>query len=108
MLGLAIILPVIGTFLYARVAFGRIGWWQFGVGLVAYHGLILMGFLNFDLGIGCALICASGWIAFREKYPWLVIAVVMRYAALVLFFIHLFSHGLFYKPHRQLRAGLHT
>ncbi len=94
MLGLAIILPVFGTLLYARAAFGRVSWWQLASGLIAYHGLILMGFLNFDLGIGLALLCASGWVAFRERWPRTVM-VLACICSVSLFFVHLFSMAFF-------------
>ena len=63
-----------GVILYARVVFGRWTAWSFASPVVAYNGLFLMGFLNFCLATGLALVIAAGWTAQRRDRPKLAIA----------------------------------
>jgi hypothetical protein len=79
-----------GVFCYAKACFGRVSWWQLGVGLVTYHDLIIMGFINFDLSIGLALLFAAHWIARRDAHPVQAIGVAIV-AAAALFFVHIFG-----------------
>jgi hypothetical protein len=58
-LGLAAALGVLGSVAYHRAVFGRSSWWPLGSALVAWHGLLLMGFVSFSLGVGLALLAAS-------------------------------------------------
>lgn len=86
----AVLLPVFGTVAYSRAVFGTRSLWPLGSVLVAYNGTLLMGFLNFVVGIGLALLLAAVWIAWRERYPARVIALTTVGAA-ALFFCHLMS-----------------
>ena len=63
-----------GVILYARVVFGRWTAWSFASPVAAYNGLFLMGFLNFCLATGLALVIAAGWTAQRRDRPKLAIA----------------------------------
>lgn len=89
-IGCAIVLPVFGTIAYSRAVFGTRSMWPPASALVAYNGTLLLGFLNFDAGIGLALLLAAAWIAWRERYPVRIVALAMA-GAVALFFCHLMS-----------------
>lgn len=86
----AIVLPVIGTIAYSRAVFRTRSLWPLASVLVTYNGTLLLGFLNFDAGIGLALLLAAAWIAWRERYPIRILMFVMG-GAVALFFCHLMS-----------------
>ena len=88
MLAAALVLPVIGAVLYSHTAFGRRSYWSIAVCLVAYNGLFLLGFVNFQLGIGLALVCAAAWLRWRETNPAATVALG-TICAVILFFSHL-------------------
>ena len=89
-IALTVLVPLLGVIAYAHASFGRASWWQLGAALVAYHALILMGFLNFDFSIGLALLLAAAWISYRDRYP--IPSVILGIsAAIILFFFHVFS-----------------
>jgi hypothetical protein len=88
LLAVALVLPVIGTILYSQAVFGRRSYWPLAGCLVACNGLFLLGFVNFQLAIGLALVCAAAWRRWRETRP--VAAVVLGLvSAAILFFSHL-------------------
>jgi hypothetical protein len=92
---LAILLPVIGTITYNRATFRTGSVWPLASALVAYNATLLLGFLNFAIGMGLALLYAAGWIAWRERYPRAVIALATL-ATSTLFFCHLMALVIFY------------
>ena len=88
LLAVALVLPVVGTILYSQTVFGRQSYWPLGVCLTACNGLFLLGFVNFQLGVGLALICAGAWRKWRDIRP--LAAVVLGVgSAVILFFSHL-------------------
>ena len=87
-LGVAILLPVIGTIAFSRATFGTRSAWPLASGLVAYNGTLLLGFMNFAAAIGIALLLAAAWIAWRERYPGRPVALA-GIGAVALFFCHL-------------------
>lgn len=88
LLAAALVLPVIGTVLYSHAVFGRRSYWSIAVCLVACNGLFLLGFVNFQLGIGLALVCAAAWLRWRETHPAATVALGAM-CAVMLFFSHL-------------------
>jgi hypothetical protein len=88
LLAVALLLPVIGTVLYSNVVFGRRSYWSVAVCLVACNGLFLLGFMNFQIGIGLALVCAAAWLRWRETHPVFTVAIG-AICAVLLFFCHL-------------------
>jgi hypothetical protein len=88
LLAAALLVPVIGTALYSNAVFGRRSYWPIAACLVACNGLFLLGFINFQLGIGLALICAAAWVARREAHP-VSTAAIGAICAVLLFFSHL-------------------
>jgi hypothetical protein len=82
----AVLLPVFGTIAYSRTIGGR--WWSLGAGLTAYNGHLLAGFLNFEIGIGLALLLAAAWLRWRDRNPLWAVGLAVP-GALILFACHL-------------------
>jgi hypothetical protein len=88
LIGFAMLLPVAGGVLFSRALFGRHTVWALGTCLVTANGLFLLGFINFQIGIGLAPICAAVWLHWRERRP-ILLAAFGAVAAGALFFSHL-------------------
>ncbi|MBE7210705.1 MAG: hypothetical protein INR65_06770 [Gluconacetobacter diazotrophicus] len=85
---LVLLAPVAGMLFYHRALFGQRRWWPLAGGLVACNALFLLGFMNFILSLGAALLVAAGWCRWREERP--VGAVAFGAAgATAVFFCHL-------------------
>ena len=69
LLAVALLLPVIGSVLYSQAVFARRSYWSIAVCLVACNGLFLLGFMNFQIAVGLAMICAAAWLRWRETHP---------------------------------------
>jgi hypothetical protein len=93
--GLAILLPVIGTIAYSRATFGAASAWPLASGLIAYNATLLLGFLNFVAAIGLAFLLAAGWIAWRERHPRGTV-LLAAIGTIALFFCHLMGLVFFY------------
>jgi hypothetical protein len=104
LLGVSLLLPVIGTILCSNATFARqpaptpatalASCWPIAACLVACNGLFLLGFINFQLGIGLALICAALWMARRERHPKST-AAIGAICGVALFFCHLMGLAFF-------------
>jgi hypothetical protein len=88
LLAVALVLPVIGSVLYSQAVFARRSYWSIVVCLVACNGLFLLGFMNFQIAVGLALVCAAAWLRWRETHPVAAIALG-AICAVLLFFSHL-------------------
>jgi hypothetical protein len=88
LLGGILLLNLAGVISLHRTLFGRRSFWPLASGLVAYNSTFLLGFLNGEIGNGLAMLCAAGWLAWRERRP---AATIMGAAAasVLLFFCHL-------------------
>lgn len=99
-LALAVLLPVLGAVAYGRAVTGERSAWPLGAALVAYNGALLLGFINFAIALGLALLLAAGWVRWRSNplaIP-LVIPLVIPLAcagAAVLFLCHLAGLAVF-------------
>ena len=87
-IGAMVLLPVLGAVAYHRACFGVRSWWPLAAGLVGYHAAELLGFLNFDISVGLALLVAAAWIRWRNTHPVPTVALVIA-GAVGLFFCHL-------------------
>ena len=112
LIAVAVLLPVLGCIALHRAIFGTRSWWPFGAALVAYSETLLLGFLNFQLALGLALLAAAGWISWRATRPAATIAAAIL-GAVLLFFCHLMGLALFVvlaasweiaRPYPSLRA----
>jgi hypothetical protein len=95
LLALSLFAPVIGVMTYHRVAFGRTSYWPLGAGLVAYNGVFFLGFMNFLLSVGLALIAGAGWIALRRRELLLAPIAAGAFATAAIFFCHIVGTALF-------------
>ncbi len=94
MLASALLLPVWGCAAYNRAAFGRYSVWPFAAGVMAYNALFLLGFLNFQIGMGVALFAAAAWCARVDAHP-VTATITGAVCAVALFFCHIFGVVLF-------------
>ncbi len=92
-LAASLFLPLAGVLAYSRALFGRPTLWSLGSALVAYNAGFLLGFENFLLSVGAALLVASIWIAMRETRPWTAV-VATTCGAIVIFFCHIMGVAL--------------
>jgi len=90
LLGGILLLNLAGVVALHRALFGRRSFWPLASGLVAYNAGFLLGFLNWGIGCGLAMLAAACWLHWRERRP---IASITAAAAMsvVLFFCHLMA-----------------
>ena len=88
LLGVILVLPVLGCAALARAVMGRRTYWSLASGLVACNELFLLGFMNFELSAGLALIFAAIWAMWRERRP-MATTLIGIVAAGILFACHL-------------------
>ena len=88
LVGGILLLNMAGVVALHRSLFGRRSLWPLASGLVAYNSTFLLGFLNWQIGCGLAMLFAAGWISWRETRPFATIAAASA-ASVVLFFCHL-------------------
>lgn len=95
LLALSLLAPVLGTAIYHRVVFRRSFYWPLASGLIAYNGIFFLGFMNFLLSLGLALVGGAAWISLhRRQFLWSRIAVGAL-ATVLIFFSHIFGIILF-------------
>lgn len=82
-----------GCLSYSRALLGYRSPWALASALVACNAAFLMGFLNFCLGVGLALLFAAHWLRNRDVRPAATLMVAVP-AATVLFLCHMM--GLFF------------
>lgn len=94
-LAASIALPVAGAVALHAAIHRGLHWWQAGFALIAWNTTALMGFLNFQIGLGLALLLAAASEAWGRRLPaWLrLVLTVMAGAVLVV--VHAFA-GLFF------------
>ncbi|RED32567.1 hypothetical protein BJ123_11244 [Rhodopseudomonas thermotolerans] len=95
LLALSLLMPVIGAVTYHRVVFGRFSYWPLAAGAIAFNAVFFLGFMNFLLSLGLALIGAAAWIALRRRDRNLAAVVVGAAFAALVFFAHIFGVALF-------------
>ena len=88
LLGGILLLNLAGVLALHRALFGRRSWWPLASGLVAYNSGFLLGFLNWQVGSGLAMLFAAAWVTWRECRPVTTI-VAASAASVILFFCHL-------------------
>lgn len=95
LLGAAVLLPPLGAVLLNRAVFGGWHWWQAGFAVLAWNSTLLAGFLNFQIGLGLALLAAAADPAVvRRAGPLGTVALRMGLGAGLLVF-HPFATGLY-------------
>jgi hypothetical protein len=91
LLAVSLLAPVLGAVTYHRAVFREWSWWPLASGLIAYNGAFFLGFMNFLLSLGLALMAAAMWIALQRRNMLLVQVACGALAAAVLFFCHIFG-----------------
>ncbi len=71
-----------------RAVTGRVGAGPLLVGLVGWNALVAWGFLNYVLGVVCALLGLAAWHALRER-GWLLRLAVFTAVATGMYCVHL-------------------
>jgi hypothetical protein len=89
-LAATLLLPLAGVIVYHRVAFGVRSYWPIAAALTAYNALFILGFMNFLLSLGMALLVAAGWLRWRERHL-VTVALCGAVATTAIFFMHLFG-----------------
>jgi len=102
LLGAAVLLPSLGAVLLNRAAFGGWHWWQAGFAVLAWNSTLLAGFLNFQIGIGLALLAAAMDTASIRRLGALGAAPVRMALGAALLVFHPFAAGFY----AVLLAGL--
>lgn len=93
LLALALVLPPVGAVILNRMVFGGFHWWQIAFALLAFGQTMLAGFLNFQLGLGLALLATAADHHFQQKGR-LIAALGRAGFAVVLLATHIL--GLFF------------
>lgn len=94
LLAFMLLLNLGGVIALHRAYFGRVSPWPLGGALAAYSLTFLLGFLNWQIASGLAMLAAAGWLMWRERYQAATIAASAGLSA-VLFFCHLSGVGFF-------------
>jgi hypothetical protein len=94
LLGGILLLNLAGVLALHRALFKRRSFWPLASGLVAYNSTFLLGFLNWQIGSGLAMLFAAAWLTWRERRPVATI-VAASAASIVLFFCHLMGVAFF-------------
>ncbi|GLH80111.1 hypothetical protein SSBR45G_50200 [Bradyrhizobium sp. SSBR45G] len=89
LLALSLFTPLAGVVAYHRAAFGRWAPWPLASAVIAYNAVFLLGFMNFQLSLGLALMGAAGWLALRRPGRWLSAIIFGALAATTIFLCHL-------------------
>jgi hypothetical protein len=90
LVGAAALLPAAGGVALWRVLHGRFHWWQIAFALLAWNIGLVMGFLNFEIGLGLALLAAAADPALGRRGAVLRAIARMALAGLLLL-VHLFA-----------------
>lgn len=120
LLALSFVLPPLGAVLLNRHLFGGWHWWQVLFAGFGWCATALLGFMNFQMGLGVALIGAALDGALERRGRWTAIAGRMAIGAVlvvfhpfdVLFYAALLGglalgrHGVSRSPDRELRRVL--
>ena len=88
-IGLALLLPFIGTNLLHAALFRQRSYWPLAAALVVYNELLFAGFLNYLIGLGLALIGAALWVWTIDRPA--VRIVTGAGLAIIIFFCHLIA-----------------
>jgi hypothetical protein len=94
LLGGVLLLNLAGVLALHRALFARRSFWPLASGLVAYNSTFLLGFLNWQIGCGLAMLFAAAWLTWRERRPVATIAGAAA-ASVALFFCHLMGLAFF-------------
>jgi len=87
-------LIISGTLALNRALIGRWSAMPLFAFPLLYNYVFLVGLMNYIFGVGVALWALAGWVAVRER-PWPIRLTLSTACAVVLFFCHLSSLGIY-------------
>jgi hypothetical protein len=93
-LALALLAPLAGVAAFSRAAFGTRLYWPMTAGLMAYNLIFILGFINYLIALGAALMAAALWLRLRAR-PAIVRLSIGAACACAIFFIHLLGVAFF-------------
>ena len=94
LLGAVLLLNLAGVIALHHALFGRLSFWPLASGLMAYNSGFLLGFLNWQIGSGLAMLFAAAWLVWRDRQP-LATILGAAMASVILFFCHLMGLAFF-------------
>jgi hypothetical protein len=86
----AVVLPPLGGVVLWRAVNGPLHWWTLCFPLLAWNACLLAGFLNFEIGLGLALLAAALEPQLARRSAWTRLLVRAGLGALLLF-VHAFA-----------------
>jgi hypothetical protein len=89
-IAVTLLVQVLGCVAYSRAAFGRRSLWPMASAIVAYNATFLLGFLNFQISLGLALLAGAGWCVWADRRP-RATAFGGALCATAIFFCHIFG-----------------
>jgi hypothetical protein len=92
-LAAALLLPFFGVILLHRALFRVRSYWPLAAALVVYNRLFFLGFINFEIGLGLALLGAAAWTLLEGRRPARLASAIVL--GIVIFFCHLIALGLY-------------
>ena len=107
LLGGILLLNLAGVLTLHRALFGRLSFWPLASGLVAYNSGFLLGFLNWQIGTGLAMLFAAAWLTWRERRPVATIAAAAA-ASVVSVLLSPDGTGVLPGADRQRRGARHV
>jgi hypothetical protein len=93
-LALALLAPLAGVIAFSRAAFGTRLYWPMTAGLMAYNLIFILGFINYLIALGAALMAGALWLRLRAR-PTIIRFLVGAACACAIFFMHLLGVALF-------------
>lgn len=89
-LSLALLLPATGIAILNRSLFGGFHWWHVLCFMLGWNFVYLAGFLNFEIGLGLALLLVTADLKLRSQ-PYAVLFVFRAVAATIILVAHPFA-----------------
>lgn len=90
MLAAALLLPLAGALVYSRAVLQRRSFWPLAAGLVSYNAIFILGFINYCIAIGLALMGAALWHVGSKRRP-VATALATALIGTGIFFCHIFG-----------------
>lgn len=92
-LGITLLLPSAGVLALHRALHRRRSWWPLSACLIAYNAIFMLGFMNFLIGLGAALLVGALWLALRRRNR-VGSTAALAAGALIVFFCHIVALAL--------------
>jgi hypothetical protein len=94
-LAAALVLPPIGAAVLNQRLYGGWRWWQVVMPLTAFATTLLAGFLNYQIGLGAALLAAAADPWLQRRLSPVQLMMVRILIAVALLVVHIFALGFY-------------